>query len=287
MRAIALATLLVVTVAQPGNQTPAVAMLAGALHALLQSSNPPSSRAAADTATDLNSLRQQAIDAFRQADYTRSLSIFRQIIALDPSDIVAYNGSANCSMRLKQYVLAIDYFKHALQLQPDEYHNLSGLMHAYTLARMDPERDELRKHIADLETAGKLPDNFNYVFETFNLGDKTVEVAEFPKIQGRYGERYRFMVFDTTGKQTLCITLESNALDQLSWAKEHPKEAAAGTRLFSLDGYTRDSHSTFAIYDGEPGYDLVREEAKQILAGKKQPISKSTYSSPRPIPGEQ
>lgn len=238
-----------------------------------------------EESADLNTLRRQGIDAFRQGDYARSLSAFRQVISADPSDIVAYNVAANCSLRLKDYPSAIDSFKHALQLQPDEYHNVSGLIRAYTLAGMAPERDELRKHIADLEQAGKLPADFNYVFETFDAGDKKVEVAVFPKIQGYYGERYRFKVFNSAGKQIYCVTLESDELEQPNWAKEHPKEAAAGGRGFSLDGYASDSHSTYSFYNGEPPYEQVREEVKQILAGKKSAITKATYPRPQPIPG--
>ena len=98
-------------------------------------------------ATDLNTLRQQGIGAYQRGDDAVALGIFRQVIAAEPSDIVAYNIAGNCSLHLKDYSSAIDYFKHALQLRPDEYHNLSGLIRAYTLAEMTPERDELRKHI--------------------------------------------------------------------------------------------------------------------------------------------
>lgn len=117
--------------------------------------------------------------------------------------------------------------------------------------------------------------------------DKKIEVAEFPKIQGFYGERYRFKVLNSAGKEIFCVTLESDALEQPSWATEHPKEAATGGRRFSLDGYASDSHSTYAFYDREPRYEQVREEVKQVLAGKKKVISKTVYPSPQPIPGAE
>ena len=135
--------------------------------------------------------------------------------------------------------------------------------------------------------ADKLPATFNYVFDVFEAGDKKIEVAEFPKIQGFYGERYRFKVFDTAGKLIFCVVLESDSLEQPAWAKAHPTEAAAGGRRFSLDGYASDSHATYAFYDGEPPYEQVRDEVKQVLSGKKRAISKTTYPSPQPIPGEQ
>jgi tetratricopeptide (TPR) repeat protein len=224
-----------------------------------QSSSPASPQAGTEAApADLITLRRQGMDAFRQRDYTRALRILRQVIAGDPSDIVALNVAANSALRLKDYPSAIASFKSALQLQPDEYHNVSGLMRAYTLSGMAPERDELRKHIAELEHSGKLPADFNYVFETFQAGDKKIEVAEFPIIQGFYGERYRSKVFNSAGKQIFCVTLESDALEQATWAKEHPKEAAADGRRFSLDGYASDSHSTYVFYNGEPAYEQVR-----------------------------
>ena len=152
---------------------------------------------------------------------------------------------------------------------------------------MAPERDQLRKHIEELAHAEKLPATFNYVFDTFDAGDRKIEVAEFPKIQGPYGERYRFMVYDATGKLVFCVTLESDLLAQPVWAKAHPTEAAAGGRQFSLDGYARDSHSTYGFYNGEPPYDQVRDEVKQVLSGKKLVLSRTNYASPQLIPGEQ
>jgi len=264
---------------------PAIVVPAAALEPRPQLSSPQPA-ASGSASVDLNTLRRQGMTAYQQGDYADALRIFSQVIAMDPSDVVANNISGNSSLRLKDYPSAIGFFKRALELRPDEYHNLSGLIHTYTLAGMAPERDELRKHIEKLASDGKLPDTFNYVFETFEAGDKKVEVAEFPKIQGFYGERYRFMVFNSDGQEVLCLTLESGALEQPGWAKQHPTEAAAGERQFSLDGYSRESHSTYGLYDGEPPYEKVREEAKQVLAGKKVAISKTQFPSPQPIPGE-
>jgi tetratricopeptide (TPR) repeat protein len=286
-RPLALTTLLIVIAAPVPNLIRAEALQGTALERPPQDSTTASPQTVQEAPpVDLNTLRRQGIDTYRQGDYAGAIRIFRQVIAADPNDIVAYNVAANCSLRLKDYPSAIDFAKHALQLRPDEYHNISVLIRAYTLAGMTSQRDDLRKHIAELENAGQLPASFNYVFETFEAGDKRVEVAEFPKIQGTYGERYRFKVFDAAGKEVFCVTLESDALEQPRWEKEHPKEAAAGGRGFSLDGYAHDSHSTFGFYNGEPPYEKVREEVKQILAGEKQAISKTTYPSPQPIPGE-
>jgi len=280
----ALAILLIATAVPGESLLPNAAVAFAALEAAPQS---PASASPQATPPELDALRQQGVAAFRAGNYAEALGMFRQVIAADPNDIVAYNIAGNCSLKLGDYSSAVDYFKHALLLRPDEWHNLSGLMRAYTLAGMVPERDALRKHIAELEHEGKLPPAFNYVFDTFQAGDKKVEVAEFPQVQGYYGERYRFMVFNETGKQVFCVTLESASLEQPLWAKEHPKEAAAGGRQFSLDGYASDSHSTYGFYNGEPSYEQVRERVKQILAGTEHAVSKANYATPRPIPGDE
>lgn len=287
IRPLALATTLIFIAAPVPNLIRAETLHGPTLEFPPQNSATASPQAATQAGqSNLDALRRQGMGAYRQGDYAGALLIFRQVITADPTDIVAYNIAGNCSMRLKDYPAAIDSFQHALQLRPDEYHNVSGLIRAFTLAGKTKDRDELRKHISELEQAGKLPDTFNYVFEKFDVGDKEIEVAEFPKIQGFFGERYRFKVFEAAGKEVFCVTLESDALEQPRWEKEHPKEAAAGGRGFSLDGYTHDSHSTFGFYNGEPPYEQVREEVKRILAGEKQAISKTTYPSPQPIPGE-
>jgi tetratricopeptide (TPR) repeat protein len=284
----ALAILLIATAVPAESLRRTAAVAFAALEAAPQFSASASPQAAAQaTPPEIDALRRQGVDAFRGGNYAEALRIFRRVIAADPNDIVAYNIIANCSLSLGDYPSAVDYFKHALQLRPDESHNLSGLMRAYTLAGMVPERDALRKHIAELELEGKLPPTYNYVFDAFQAGDKKIEVAEFPQIQGFYGERYRFKVFNNAGKQVFCVTLESDSLEQPGWAKQHPKEAAAGGRQFSLDGYASDSHSTYGFYDGEPSYEQVREQAKQILAGTKHAMAKTNYATPQPIPGAE
>ncbi len=98
---------------------------------------------------------------------------------------------------------------------------------------------------------------------------------------------YRFKVFNSAEQEVFCVVLESDAAEQPAWAQEHPKEAASGGRKFSNDGYASDSHSTYGFYDCEPPYEQVREEAKQVLADKRQAINKTTYLRPQPFPGEE
>lgn len=151
---------------------------------------------------------------------------------------------------------------------------------------MIKERDATLQHLRELSKTGRLPGNFSYVFDSFPVGNRSVLVTEFPQLSGQYHFRYHFNVYDTMGKFVSRVALESDDIDQVDWAKQHPKEAAAGGRKFSLDGYVQPapgqfSHSLYKFYDdGEPSYDLVREDVQKVLAGESKAAARTTKGNP-------
>lgn len=208
-----------------------------------------------------------------------ALAGFQEVTAGDPKNIVAYNMAGNCSLRLKDYPAAVVSFRKALELQPGESHNEAGLIEAYARAGMTPERDAEREHLVQIKSSGGLPPNFHFVYDAFSVGDKNVEVVEFyPDLSSGYHFRYWFNELDVQGKQVYRIALESDDGDQTFFAKEHPKEAAAGQRRFSMDGYGQNTHSTYRFYDGEPTYAQVRDEVMQSFSGKMKPSSSTTVN---------
>ncbi len=82
--------------------------------------------------SDNDTLMRKGIEAFRKGDYAQALPSFRQVTAADPNNILAFNLAGNCSLNLKDYPSAIDSFQHALQLNPDEWHNLGVRNHLKT-----------------------------------------------------------------------------------------------------------------------------------------------------------
>jgi tetratricopeptide (TPR) repeat protein len=238
-------------------------------------SSPQTSAAASQQAapqtqpSPTDSKLREAFATFRNGDYARALALLREVIAGDPNNIYAHNLAGNCSLKLKDYRSGIDSFKRALQIQPDEWHNLAGLSEAYTLAGLTKERDELREHVHQLSRTGGLPPDFHYVFDAFDVNGRKVEVVEFPRLFGQYEHRYDFNVFNREGKLEYRVALGSPDFDQAGFRKEHPELAAAGGRRFSLDGYSAGRQVLYRFYDGEPPYEQVRDEVKQILARQK------------------
>jgi hypothetical protein len=88
-------------------------------------------------------------------------------------------------------------------------------------------------------------------------------------------------IYDAAGQESSKVALESADFDQASFAKEKPELAAKGERRFSLDGYGEPvrlangqmQNATYAFFDGEPAYGLVRDEIVAIAEGKGKAIS--------------
>jgi hypothetical protein len=77
------------------------------------------------------------------------------------------------------------------------------------------------------------------------------------------------------------LALESDDIDQMSYRKEHPEDAAAGKRRFSLDGYyPGNRHATFKFYEGDPNYETVHNDVENAVAGKARPSISSESRSP-------
>jgi tetratricopeptide (TPR) repeat protein len=250
-------------------------------------SGPPAVPTATQSEDPSAAKMREGMAAFQQRNYSRALEIYREIAAASPNNVFAFNMIGNSAQELKDYPAAIAGFKRALEIQPDEWHNIAGLLRSYSLSGMTKERDLELEHVRELKRKGALRSDFCYVRDLFEIGGKKVLVSEFfPELGGRFHYRYWFDVFNPENQLTFRVALESDDIDQSSWAKEHPKEAAAGQRQFSLDTYGQQSHGLIKFYDGEPDYAKVRADAEQVISGAAKPVISTTRSaSPNPSPG--
>jgi hypothetical protein len=142
-------------------------------------------------------------------------------------------------------------------------------------------------HMLALHQRGMTPPNLkDYVVESVKVGDNVLSIRASLEPWGYYKVYNRGELRDSNGALSLTLSLESSDFDQVAFAKEHPKEAAEGIRLFSLDGYKEtepnaagqrsQTHYTFGFMTGQPAYDTVRQEFIKIASGKTNPTSNST-----------
>lgn len=241
--------------------------------ALLMITSLAAAQQSSPSTIDIMSRMEEGMAAFRAHDYKRALSIFNEVTATDPNNILAHNLAGNCSMEAGDFPSQI----------------LAGLVRSYAQAGVINERDATLQHLRELSKAGRLLGNFSFVFDSFRVGNRSVLVTS--QLSGQYHFRYHFNVYDAMGKFVSRVPLESDDIDQMDWAKQHPKEAAAGGRKFSLDGYLRASptefsHSLYKFYDdGEPPYDQVHADVQKVLAGESKAAARTTTgTSPQPPP---
>jgi tetratricopeptide (TPR) repeat protein len=182
---------------------------------------------------------------------------------------------------------ALPYFQKAQQLSPDDPTVHALLLQVYAQTGDRTHRDEQRAILRGYHSDGKHPafaQTPAYLIETIPVGDKTIQAVEFYEPEGQFHFYYRFNIFDSAGKIQSFIALESDDADQVMYAQQHPKEAAAGERRFSLDGYSQsaDGHVSQALYkffDGQPSYDDVRALVVKLVQEGKSPALAATTTS--------
>jgi tetratricopeptide (TPR) repeat protein len=182
---------------------------------------------------------------------------------------------------------ALPYFQKALELSPDDPTAHALLLQVYAQTGDKAKRDEQRAILRGYHSDGKHPafaQTLAYLVETIPVGDKTIQAIEFYEPAGQFHFYYRFNIFDSAGKIQSFIALESDDADQTLYAQQHSKEAAAGERRFSLDGYSQsaDGHVTQALYkffDSQPSYDDVRALVVQLVQQGKTPAPATTTST--------
>ena len=125
-----------------------------------------------------------------------------------------------------------------------------------------------------------------YTVERLAAGQNVLTIRCFLIPFGLYKASYIGRVSEPKGFNFLTISLESSDADQLQFAKQHAKEAAAGLRVFTLDAYREtglnqagqrtQTHLTYKFFSGRPPYDTVREEFLNVANEKISPASSRT-----------
>ena len=96
--------------------------------------------------------------------------------------------------------------------------------------------------------------------------------------------------YDNSGHRTKRTAIESDDIDQVNFARDHPKDAASGVRIYSMDSYSEtvltadgksaaQTHATLCpvpgcFMTGRPTYEFFRDFI--LNKDKPTPISSST-----------
>jgi hypothetical protein len=227
---------------------------------------------------------EQAMAAFQTQRYSDALNLFNQLRERHPRDPVLAKFATEAELNTGDTATAMATIKPLADASPTDWQSAGLLARACAESGDAACREAQLAHLIELHRQGLTPRNLvEYPVEHIKSGANILIVFTALEPVGPYKLYARGKVTNPEGKLFLTITLECNDGDQPAFAKEHPKEAAAGARRFSIDAYAEtglnpagqrtQTHYTYKFIDGQPTYDTIRSEFVDVASGKSHPIS--------------
>jgi hypothetical protein len=225
-----------------------------------------------------------ATKAFGEQKYGDALSGFKVLLAALPDDSVLSKFASEAALNSGNNEYAVKTLKPVAAANPDDWQAAALLTRAYAQSGDAKERDAGIAKMMELEQKGLVPQRVrDYVVEQIKLGDKTLTIRTSLTPWGQFHVYAIGELTDANGQRLFRVALESDDVDQASFGKEHPDEAAKGLRRFSLDGYQDSApndqgqrtttHSTYKFLDKQPTYAETREEFLKIAEGQTKAFS--------------
>ena len=242
----------------------------------------------------LNPTQKQQYDQaalnFSGQNYADAFTQFKALLKDLPGDAVLTKFASESALNTGDTAYALSNMKPIAAANPEDWQAASILTRAYAESGNKDDRDAGIAHMVELHKRGITPPHMQqYILERVRTPDRTILIFTSLEPWGHYKVYDYAQVFDEEGHLVLRLTLESNDTDQPLFAKEHPREAASGARLFSIDGYSGptadaqsgETHSTYKFFTGQPSYDTVREAFLSIASDKSSPVTSRVSTSPQ------
>jgi len=222
---------------------------------------------------------------FNAQHYAEALVVYKGLAKAHPENTLVAKFAAEAAIDVKEYPYALETLKPIEATHLKDWQATALLTRAYAETGDKAGRDREMGRLAELYKADVVPKNVTqYIVERDVVGDKSILIFNSFEPWGRYKVCNYARIFGADGALQLRITLETSDFDQPLYVKEHPEDAAAGGRRYSVDGYRSEGtnangqrtemHMTFGFIDNKrPAYDEVREKFLAIAAGKNGPVS--------------
>jgi hypothetical protein len=216
--------------------------------------------------------------------YAEALAVLKSLLVELPGDPTLSKFAAEAALHIGDDHFARDSLQPVARANPDDWQAASILTRAYAELGDKGDRDAGIAHMLDLHKRGLTPPTKqDYILEVVQIPGGNVAIYTSLEPFGPYKIHNVGEIFGQNGQKVLMATIESSDGDQALFAREHPKEAAAGLRMFSLDGYKdtgvnssgqkTQTHYTFKFFVGQPDFDTVRQSFLDLASGKIKLIS--------------
>jgi hypothetical protein len=244
-------------------------------------------------ASDRQRMFDKAKQDFAAEKWSEAFSEFNELHSQYPNDAKISEYLAESALNTGSTKLAISIMEPIRKASPERWQASALLARAYAESDRDAERDaEIAnlKQLHDTKFAPKIAQLQMFLLERRVLPNGSVRIWYGLEPWGKSNTYLFAKIYDTQGGEIYHIALDSLDTDQALWAKTHPKEAAAGERVFFLDGFSRtqknsdgSSSSTQVLlgtFDGKPAYHRIRDQILAIASDRTSPIATKTSSQP-------
>ena len=229
----------------------------------------------------------EGMKTFNAQLYADAFTTFKGLLSQLPNDALLSKLASESALNVGNTGFALSTLKPMTQSNPDDWQGAALLVRACAESGDVACRDAGMAHMLELHRRGITPPRLQqYLVERIKVGANIMIIRASLEPWGYYKVYDLAQVMDGDGKVFLRATVESGDGDHVVFAKEHPKEAAAGERSFSLDAYREtglnssgqrtQTHFTYKFFVGQPTYEVVRQEFVNIVNGKSTPISSRT-----------
>jgi hypothetical protein len=218
---------------------------------------------------------------FAAEKFADALALYKPLIAAHPGEALLAKFAAEAAINVGEREYALGLLTPIESANPDDWQANGLLARIYAESGDKARRDAQMARMTDLHNRGLIPARLQqYLIESIPVNDKTLRIWHSLQPWGNQKVYDYARVFNSSGELVSRIELESMDLDQTSFAKTHPSEAAAGVRVFSFDqfspvvnnanGTKSYVHGTDDMFVGQPSYDAVRKAFVEIALGKYQ-----------------
>ena len=255
-------------------------LLSGSVVGIAQQSEVPAFTAEQQTIFDA------AKKDFSEHHPELALEKMKQLHAMLPENSTITDGTAETAVTLGDDSYVLSLLKPRIATHPEDSLALELLARAYAETGDATERDKaiaavLKLHETTTNLQFKRADRF--LVERVRLADGHLDIyyALVP-----FSEYHIYMLgrqVDADNVLVRQITLESNDLDQVGFAKEHPDMVAKGMRRFSMDTYSASkvgpngaatqTQALIGFMDGQPSYDEVKARMLKVANGDTRPVA--------------
>lgn len=215
-------------------------------------------------------------DAIDRKDYASAEKILSDYLQEHPKHMDTVNAMlllGKARVEMNNFDGAIDILNALLKEEPKDWYAHSFLVRAYAEKGDWPNFDKEQKLIKAARDANAPGIDYGEdgdIIDVLTVGGQQYLIKSYYKPVGPHHTHYAFLHLSADGNVTDLLTCDSDDGDQIAFKEDHPEEASAGARRFSLDPWTVVKGNLvhghiLRFYDGEPTYEALRADVIKVL----------------------